>query len=484
MTPPAIRAATPCVSPRPLKSAPVRAVSSDALPAARAAVEKAAERAERGMAPWALFDQRVQTHHDAVGRGGGASLSSEQAAKRLAAQLQRPRTGQPRAVYLHVPFCRKICSFCAFNRQGGMTAALCSAYAAALEREVERLGGTRWAEAAPIDAVYVGGGTPTTLSAAELAGVIRRLRALFWIDDDCEVTVETRCCDVSAGYLETLRAAGVNRLSFGVQSFDTTVRQDVGRVADQRGVLAALDTARQAGFAQISVDLIYNLPRETAQSWERDFELLAASSVTAASVYALIAFERSALQQRIARGSHPPLGGLAVQFERFMTASQALGQRRYWRRQSCVHFGDQRCEQSRYNGMRSQNADVLGIGAGAGGQVGSVRYMNPCDVDAFAQRAAGDAMPRIMASELPDRLTQLKRVFALSESGSIDLCEFAKLLPSGVPLVQALQRAGLAEQVGDALCLTDAGCFWAYNIGAALAELVREDNKEFPCDRS
>jgi anaerobilin synthase len=485
------RIATPAASPqqpvaRRMAPAPPpgRSACAAGRPPALATLEVAAARTERGVGPGALFDERIQTHHEAVGRSGGTPLSSEQAADRLAAQLRRPGVARRRAIYVHVPFCQQICSFCAFNRQATPPAALRRAYAAALQREVGRLGQFAWAGVAPVDAIYVGGGTPTALAAAELAAVLRRLRALFWVDDRCEITVETRCCDADPATLDTLLASGVNRLSFGVQSFDTTVRQDVGRVADQAGVLAALAAARQAGFAQISVDLIYNLPRETDRSWQRDLDLLAASPATAASVYALIAFQRSALQRRIERGDHPPLRGLETQFERFRAASQALGALAYWRRQSCVHFGDARHEQSVYNSTRGQDVDILGIGPGAGGQLGSLSYMNPMDIDAFVQAPTDAERPRIMASESPPHVGRLRRVFALSETGTIAAGELNELLPNAAPVVRMLERARLAEQKGDCVALTEAGCFWSYNIGAVLADLIRERSETCPCDEA
>jgi oxygen-independent coproporphyrinogen-3 oxidase len=441
------------------------------------ALDEAVRRATSGAAPWQLFDRRVQTHHEAAGAGHGRVLRDE-APKRLHEALACPEPVRRRAIYVHVPFCQKICSFCAFHRFSEPGDHVLDVYAAALRREIERLARSPWADAGPIDAIYIGGGTPTTLGPALLTGLIRGLRTCFAVAPECEVTVESRCSGVDASCLSALRAAGANRISFGVQSFDTVVRRGVGRIAGEKQVLEVLDQARRSGFAQVSVDLIYNLPRETDATWQRDLALLRDSPATGASIYALIPFERSVLQQCIARGMHPPLGGLERQFARFAAAAAALHGVGPWQRLSCEHYGDACVEHGVYNSLRGAGGDVLGIGAGAGGRIGRVSFMNSPSVETFVGGGGAGAWQGLKASREPADAAQRRRAFALSDAGRIALTDLAAALPACSAFLEKLAQAGLARCTADEVQLTDAGCFWSYNIGALLAELIHHSRKD------
>lgn len=443
-----------------------------------AALDEAVRRSLRGEPPWRWFDRRVQTHHEATGRSVGSKLTGTAATERLSVALAAPRVQRPRAIYIHVPFCAQICSFCAFYRGVARDQREIATYGEALRRAALALATTPWASAAPIDAVYVGGGTPTTLNAAELAALIRLLRERFALSPACEITVEARCAGLTPDALETLRAAGVNRLSFGVQSFTTDVRRDVGRLADRGEVLATLEAAQRAGFDQLSVDLIYNLPRETATTWQHDLDTLATTPATAASVYALIAFPRSALQRQITAGTHPPLGGLDQQYERFCAAATALTERPHWQALSGVHYGDRRIERSVYNRLRSRCCDVLGIGAGAGGRIGEVSYMSSFDATGFTRHTQPALAPALAITE-PELACGLKTVFALSEDGALAADRLARLLPQSETVVAKLVTSGLVTRIAERLQLTRAGRFWSYNISALLAELIRARLEEY-----
>lgn len=439
---------------------------------ALAALETAVQRARSGQAPWQLFDRRINSHHQAMSGFPSERLDPSCAPEHFHSALSTPVKGRRRAIYVHVPFCRRLCSFCAFFRQPTKDDALVYRYGTALLMTTAMVSGTAWATSDPIEAVYFGGGTPTTLLAEDLIAVVRMLRKRFMMSPECEITVETRCSDVDDAYLSQLREAGVNRLSFGVQSFDTTVRQDVGRVASDAEVLTALEQAQRIGFERISIDLIYNLPRETEATWQRDLDLLEQSPASAASVYDLIPVERSPLQRRISRGDHPPLGNLASQYARCEYAANRLLARQQWQRYSAVHFGNQQTEQSVYNSLRGQVADVLAIGAGGGGKIGAISYMNVFDVDAFVASEGTLDTTQMMVSRSPAKLDELKAVLALSAVGQMEDARLRELLPDCGPVLEQLSDCELIEQHDADWRLTTAGCFWSYNIGAILAELI------------
>jgi oxygen-independent coproporphyrinogen-3 oxidase len=158
-------------------------------------------------------------------------------------------------LYLHVPFCSSICNYCNFNR-GLFEAGLKDRYVAALEGEIRRAGAGEQA-----DTIFFGGGTPSLLEPEEVGRLIAACRDSFDVTSDAEVTLETNPETSSAERMERFRAAGVNRISFGVQSFREEELRRLGRLHSADRARAALREARKAGFTNISLDLM--MRRET-----------------------------------------------------------------------------------------------------------------------------------------------------------------------------------------------------------------------------
>ncbi len=142
-------------------------------------------------------------------------------------------------------------------------------YLAALERELDLLGGLGWAPRVRVETVFLGGGTPSLLDPEPLAAILVRLRDRFAVAPDAETTVECNPESVTRAKLEAYRAAGVNRLSLGVQSLDDAILPRLGRLHDQRGARLAFEASRDAGFSNVSVDLMYGLPGLDLEGWSR-----------------------------------------------------------------------------------------------------------------------------------------------------------------------------------------------------------------------
>ena len=168
-------------------------------------------------------------------------------------------------IYVHVPFCRAKCNYCAFVSQVG-NEELQQAYVAALCREITAAGGDF--SAFTVDSLFLGGGTPTVLSVEQLAQILQTLRKNFVLSADVEINIEANPGTVSLTPLKLLRQQGFNRLSLGVQSFDDTVLTAVGRMHRADEAKNAFKQARQAGFDNIGLDLIYGLPKQTTASWQ------------------------------------------------------------------------------------------------------------------------------------------------------------------------------------------------------------------------
>ena len=216
-------------------------------------------------------------------------------------------------LYLHIPFCTAICNYCNFNR-GLFDAGLKGRYVEALRREIAGFAGSedpacvgipsdagRGFSPAAADTIYFGGGTPSLLDPEEIAAIIGSLREAFDVAPDAEVTLETNPETVDRATLERFRAAGVNRLSFGVQSFQDAELKRLGRIHTADRARAAVRDARAAGFDNISLDLMMWLPGQSVESWLRNVDALIEAAPDHGSLYLLEIYPNAPLKDDMAR---------------------------------------------------------------------------------------------------------------------------------------------------------------------------------------
>lgn len=205
-------------------------------------------------------------------------------------------------VYVHVPFCSRRCTYCDFAI-AVRRAVPWRAFADSLHHECRIRGIAR--TTAPLRTLYFGGGTPSRLGADGVAAAIDAIRAHQEVRADAEVTLETNPEDVTPAVLRAWHDAGVNRLSIGVQSFDDTVLAWMHRVHDADAARRAVAMARDAGFAALSVDLIFALPEGITRDWERDVGEARALDVEHVSLYGLTIEPHTPLGRQAARGTVP-----------------------------------------------------------------------------------------------------------------------------------------------------------------------------------
>ncbi len=236
----------------------------------------------------------------------------------------------PLGLYLHVPFCSAICNYCNFNR-GLLDEALAERYVAALEREVRAAsvsgpplvgdeptpgGGRRQARSA--DTIYFGGGTPSLLAPRDIARLVAACRDAFDVARDVEITIEANPETVSSERLGRLREAGVNRVSFGVQSFRDDELRRLGRIHDAARARKAFRDARGEGFDNLSLDLMMWLPGQRLDDWLESVAALIDLGPEHASLYLLELYPNAPLREEMARalvagarrgrGRHVPRG--------------------------------------------------------------------------------------------------------------------------------------------------------------------------------
>ena len=294
-----------------------------------------------------------------------------------------------RGAYVHVPFCARVCPYCDFAVVAGRddrSARYVDAVVAEIAME------PAWGS---LDAVYVGGGTPSRLAAGELARMLDALRARFGLAADAEVSLEANPEDWSPDYAAQLRDAGFSRVSLGVQSFDEGVLRSLGRVHDGDQAAAAVIAAVAAGFRTVNVDLIYGTPGETMVSWQATLDRAIGLGPQHLSAYALTVERGTELGRAVAAGAPAPDGDdQAAKWEAAAATAEAAGLVRY--EVSNFALADHAC---RYNLLTWAQGDYLAFGLGAHGHRDGVRRRNVRRFDRYLDDVAAGRRPEAGAGE-------------------------------------------------------------------------------------
>jgi putative oxygen-independent coproporphyrinogen III oxidase len=306
-------------------------------------------------------------------------------------------TESPLGVYLHVPFCSVRCGYCDFNTytltelgDGRTPGASIDTFADAALAELDVAARVLGRRAKPVETVFVGGGTPTMLPAADLVRVLHGIRDRFGLADGAEVTTEANPDSVTATSLATLAAGGFTRVSLGMQSSVPHVLAVLDRTHNPDNVARAVSGAREAGL-QVSLDLIYGTPGESLSDWRRSLDAAVALEPDHISAYALVVEDGTKLAAQVRRGvvPAPEDDDEAAKYELADEVLTAAGFGWYevsnWAREDRF-----RC---RHNEAYWSGGSWWGVGPGAHSHVGGVRWWNVKHPTAYAGRLAAGRSP-------------------------------------------------------------------------------------------
>ncbi|MBR6117842.1 MAG: radical SAM family heme chaperone HemW [Paludibacteraceae bacterium] len=274
-------------------------------------------------------------------------------------------------LYIHIPFCKKRCLYCDFFSTTQLERR--EEYVQAVLRELEQ----RKDEAGePIRTIYIGGGTPSTLS-IELTTAINQLITSY---QPAEYTIEVNPGDVTKEYLQGLRSLGLNRLSMGVQSFQDELLQLIGRRHNARQAIEAVKIAQEAGFDNISIDLMYALPTQSMEQWKADIETALSLGIQHVSCYGLMYEEGTALTKMLEEGQ---IEAIDEDTENAMYDMLCD----YLQQAGFVHYEVSNFAlpgyEAKHNSAYWDHTPYIGIGAGAHSFIPPVRSWNPSDLDAY-----------------------------------------------------------------------------------------------------
>jgi putative oxygen-independent coproporphyrinogen III oxidase len=312
----------------------------------------------------------------------------------LPASTTRGFGDAPFGVYVHVPFCRTRCGYCDFNTYtatelgGGASQA---AYPDLVTQEIGLAARVLPTVNTQVSAVFFGGGTPTLLAPGQLGRIIATIDDSFGLAADAEVTVEANPETVGPAELAQLRAEGVTRLSFGMQSAVPHVLRVLDREHAPGRPADCVRWARAAGFEHVSLDLIYGTPGESDDDWRRSLTAAAEAGPDHVSAYALIVEDGTRLAAKVRRGEIKPPDDDAMA-DRYLIADQLLGAAGFtWYELSNWATSDK--AQCRHNLLYWTGGDWWGFGPGAHSHVGGVRWWNVKHPTAYAARLTAGKSP-------------------------------------------------------------------------------------------
>nr|WP_051261875.1 radical SAM family heme chaperone HemW [Desulfovibrio inopinatus] len=360
-------------------------------------------------------------------------------------------------LYVHVPFCRKKCRYCAFYSKVFDMNDL-EIYLQALSREMafwKKLYGKR-----PISSVFIGGGTPSLLPEWALPRLIPELRRHFLIQKNAEFTFECNPdSSLDVGYLRNLRSLGVNRLSIGVQTLNNERLRLLGRPHDGQTALAAVSAARRAEFRNISLDLMWGIPGQRLRLWLEELKNVLELAPEHLSCYGLTLEPETPLAEDVQSGKLT-LPDEDEQAKMFLYGARLLEERGYLQYEisNFAKIGFQ----CRHNLGYWQGKDYLGLGPSAVSTIDGKRFEHPADLRAYAKAAlAGTLGEHAVSLTMEDRIREMI-MLSLRTSSGLDLKRFRKetgrdFFAEHKALLTALRQNDLIRLHPGRVCLTRNG---------------------------
>jgi oxygen-independent coproporphyrinogen III oxidase len=365
-------------------------------------------------------------------------------------------------IYVHIPFCRKLCGYCDFYRTTRVE--LIDSYIGALTAEAELR--SDYLAGEEVETVYFGGGTPSLISCGQFAAILETLGSRNKIVNDAEITIEVNPDDVTAGYMEVLKEAGFNRISIGVQSWSDATLKMLGRRHDAARAVEAVNLAVAAGFNDISVDLIYGLPRLTTGEWEQMLDKTFALPVTHLSAYHLTIEEGTPFGKMKKEGliAEPDEDESSSQFSMLIEKAAAAGFIHY----EISNFGREGFF-SKHNTSYWKQVPYLGLGPSAHSFNGYSRQWNISDITKYiAALKKGKLLFEIEELDLRTRFNEYI-LTSLRTMWGIDLAYVEAVFEKeGYDYITNLAGKfigyGLMKQEKNSLILTNQGVMIADNI--------------------
>src|SRR5690606_15259846 len=366
-----------------------------------------------------------------------------------------------RGIYIHIPFCHQICNYCDFNKVFFKNQPV-DEYIEALGREMELTVAEMPEAFTNIETIFLGGGTPTALSAQQIEKLLSLSTKHIPMSSVKEFSSEANPDELTIDKLQALYNGGVNRLSMGVQSFDQSLLTKIGRTHSNEHVYETIQNAKNIGFKNISIDLMYGLPGQTMEQWQDTLEKALALKLPHYSAYSLIVEPKTIFYIQYAKGKlHLPTEDLeADMYGVLMDTMEAHGLQQY----EISNFANEGYE-STHNKIYWDNDEYAGFGAGAHGYLEGIRYSNVAPIKKFIETVMAGERPLLQEHEVTgDEKLEEQMFLGLRKSTGVTHEEFEKkfgqpMLSIYKEIIDQLQEERLIEMDSEGIRLTRKGRF-------------------------
>jgi len=341
-----------------------------------------------------------------------------------------------KAAYIHIPFCHHICHYCDFNKFF-LKGQPVNQYLQALEKEMALI--VKGSQE-KMETIFVGGGTPTALNEQQLETLVTAIGNHLKTDGNTEYTFEANPGDLTKEKLAILKAAGVNRLSFGVQTFNDQLLEKIGRSHRAKDVFASIEAAKAVGYENISIDLIYSLPGQTKQDFIESIRTAISLGLVHYSGYSLIIEPKTVFYNLMKKGKLPLPGedAEAEMYEVLMDEMERHGLRQY----EISNFAVPGYE-SRHNLKYWNNEEYYGFGAGAHAYVNGCRQSNYGPLKKYMDSLEKSKLPIIESHEVTKAEKMEEEMFlGLRKTEGVGIRQFEEKFKIDPRLL-------FAEQIGD-----------------------------------
>ncbi len=374
------------------------------------------------------------------------------------------------ALYIHIPFCEKRCLYCDFYTVAGVETRIPD-YVSALQKEIALRAAEDFWQRQRFATIFFGGGTPSLLSPAQLAEILEACFSRLQFSSNLEITLETNPSTITNEQLSKYRAIGINRLSFGVQSFDENELLLLDRIHSPEQARAAVLGARYAGFENVSLDLIFALPKQTQKLWRENLKQAVELEPNHISAYNLTIETGTPLDRAIAQGKIQPLTE-EEEREMYEFTIDFLAQNRY-RHYEISNFARPGFE-ARHNLKYWDGSAYLGLGASAHSYNGKRRFWNVANLRKYLECLSQQELPEESGEELTAQQAQFEFAFlGLRQTQGVNLREFQRKFRKPFErafngAVPEMEREGLLVRDENFLRLSKEGIFLCDEICARL----------------
>lgn len=366
------------------------------------------------------------------------------------------------ALYLHIPFCKLRCSYCSFYRNP-FNEEHVKQYVKALLTELELLQNNGIFSETTIDAVFFGGGTPSVFNSKQITAILNKIHSSAKLATDCELTFESSIYDLTQEKLQACLDSGINRFSFGVQTFDTNLRRTLGRLNTEVEVTKLLKTASNTN-AKIIIDLIYGLPNQTTSMLLTDIDKAIDCGISGMDLYKLQIMPKSPLGQAIEKGSllydYAPKDLL----EMYLAADEHL-QKKAATQLSCCHWAFSSNEKSLYNTLVKSGTNIIACGINCGGRMGAYKYMKLMNKEAYEAALNQKKYPVMAIGKQNGAYELLEQLAGQCDKGILNLntlqnCEHTNWSMLLNPIIKHWLNIGLLKHQDDTYLFTANGKYY------------------------